>query len=95
MIYIKPGVVFQRLVPEIYLALPVIDRLWKETAGFSPTIECVRNDMWVGLRTINLSIVQRQSLYEQLQQHFEPFGYTVSFENRNQHGEHICIGKGT
>lgn len=95
MIYVKDGVQFKKLIPEIFNTFPVIDAVWKQHAGFSATIERNNNDVGIGLRTINLSTEKRQTIFDVLFDHFTPDGYTVTFENRNMHGEHIFIGKET
>ena len=93
MIFIKDGARFTKLIPAIYSLFPIIDGVWDEHVGFSATIETVINDTGIGLRTINLSTVQRQTIFEDLQRRFIPYGYAVEFRKRNEHGEHIFIGK--
>jgi hypothetical protein len=102
MIYVKEGVVFKRLLPAIYNLFPVIDAVWKEHAGISATITSANDgkhmvgskhgtDAAIDLRTFNLSVEQREKIFEALKAQLQPMGYDVLWENRFQHNDHFHI----
>lgn len=102
MIYVKEGVIFKRLIPEIYNLFPVIDAIWKQHAGFSATITSANDskhmkgskhfdDAALDLRTFNLSVAQREKIFEALKQKLHPLGYDVLWEKRFEVGEHYHI----
>lgn len=102
MIYVKDGVVFKRFIPEIYNLFPVIDKIWNDNAGFSATITSGNDskhmdgslhykDAAIDLRTINLSIVNRQKIFDILRDQLHPLGYDVIWENKSAYNEHFHV----
>lgn len=102
MIYVKDGVVFKRLLPEMYNLFPVIDAVWKKHAGFSATITSANDskhmkgskhfgDAALDLRTFNLSVNVREKIFNELKETLQPLGYDVLWEKRFEQGEHFHI----
>jgi hypothetical protein len=98
----KDSVRIKVLLPCLYNIFPIIDEVWKDTAGKIPTVTSCNDsthmkgslhysDRALDLRSKDLSELEKETIFNTLKTKLNPIGYDVIFEGKGVINEHFHI----
>jgi len=101
-INVKDGVRFKVLLSCIYNLFPIIEEVWKDKSGKTPTITSGNDSTHMGkslhyenraidVRSQDLSESEKDTILATLKAKLNPIGYDVILESRGKTSEHFHL----